>query len=158
MQFIVSSYKDLGIRTDNLRVALLPWTLLTLIYGCSLLVLLNSYAGAPLLKLWHDLYSSIFILFILATAQELFFRGYLMHVLRSAYTSSAKVILIDVLLFAAMHAVFPHPEIVVSEALVAGLGFATVYYYYPNVILASVAHIILTWVIIPFCFFGLVSC
>ena len=81
-----------------------------------------------------------------------------MKVLRDSLKSPILVILIDAILFASMHLIFPQRAILVPEAFAAGVGFAGVYYYYPNVIWASISHSLLNWLILPFCYFGLISC
>ncbi len=40
----------------------------------------------------------------------------------------------------------------------AGIGLSTVYFYFPNVLLASAAHVILNLAVIPFCFFKILDC
>ena len=146
----------MGIQTDNLLLSLLPWSILTLVFAIGLFFVLQRY---PILfQLWHQLYPSVGILIFLAAAQELFFRGYLMKVLRGAFKRPVAVILIDAILFAAMHLVFAQRTILVPEAFIAGIGFAWIYYYYPNVILASLSHALLNWIIIPFCLFRMFGC
>ena len=158
MRLALGSYGDLGIRMDNLKSSLGPYCALTLILLIGLFITQN-IVGRPRLVLWHQLYSSLLFLIILASAQELFCRGYLMHVLKSVYKDAAVVVILDALFFATAHVIFfTHWQILIPEAFLAGIAFATVYYYYPNVILASLVHSILNLAVIPLCYFALVSC
>ncbi len=158
MDLTVRSWRDLGVRIDNIRSSFLPYGLLTIILVTGLLLILDIFGVASTLVSWHRLYPSFLVLIFLSSLQELFFRGYLILVLRRFSKKVAIVVLIDAVLFAALHLLFQEQQIFVPGAFLAGVGFATVYYYYPNLILASLVHIVLDWSIIPFCNFKLLSC
>ena len=139
--------------------SIIPYTLLGIILASGFFLLLKTFSGFSVATyiLWHQLYPSLVVLAILSTIQELFFRGYLMFVLKSYSGSFFIVVLIDAVLFAAMHLVFPYASILVPAAFFAGLLFASVYYYYPNLFFASLTHTILLISLIPLWHFNLVA-
>lgn len=55
------------------------------------------------------------------------------------------VIIINGLLFSFLHIIFPKPQIMLPLALMAGLGFAFIYYKFQNLILISLSHGILNF-------------
>ena len=126
---------DLGIRTDNLKTAIIPYFVLTAFFLLGSILVLN-LIGDLLFPLWNKLYPSILILIFLAFLQELVFRSFLIPQLKSRVKSMFLVVLLDATIFAIAHIVFPFSHILVPGAFVVGLGFAYVYYYYPNLFLA----------------------
>jgi membrane protease YdiL (CAAX protease family) len=157
--FKTKGSKDLGIRTDNLLSSLIPYSLLAAVLILGFFLILRTFDdfSVSCYVLWHQLYPSIWILVALSTLQELFFRGYLIFVLKSFSQSVAIVVFIDALLFGAMHLIFPFPAIIFVTAFLGGIAFATTYYYYPNVILSSLVHSVLLMSLPILWYFHLVS-
>lgn len=159
MTFKVKSLRDLGIRGDNVMSSIIPYCLLTIVLIGGFFIILKTFSdfSESCYVLWHQLYPSLWILVAFSALQELFFRGYLVFVLRSFSKHVATVVLIDALLFGAMHLVFPFPLIIFFAAFLGGIAFATTYYYYPNVILSSLAHSLLLMSLPIFWYFNLVN-
>ena len=153
--------KNLGFRTDNLKESLVPYVLLTLALLVGLVVFLK-FGGHALSGEWRRLYGhglqALVLVTALATIQEVFFRGYLVPVLKRRFASFFAVVVLDAFFFSAMHAVFATASVLVPEAFLAGLFFAGVYYYYPNVYLASAVHTFLNLMLIPLCALAAMSC
>lgn len=149
--------RELGIRIDNLNNGLVPYTLLTIALSLGSLIFLRIF-GNNLIGLWHQLYPTPLILILIAFLQELFFRSILISKLKSRFSNVFVVILLDAVIFALAHIIFPFRELLVPGAFFVGIGFATVYYYRPNFFLASISHSVLNLIIIPICYFKLASC
>ncbi len=153
------TFKDFGVRRDNFKNSLIPYFCLTTLLGSLLLIYARVVPNQrELLDVYYKLYPFYFVLIILSFLQEFFFRGILMFYLSKFSNSPLKVILINALLFTLLHAIFPYKEIILPGAFIAGLSFATVYYYYPNLILISLSHIIVNTLIIPYCYLKLLNC
>lgn len=155
----ILSISELGIRLDNFKQSIFPYFLLFFILGLCMVILLNNTNYLPqLLNLYYGFYSPLWLVIPLSVIQEIFFRGYLMAVLKKNFRSIYVVIFLNTILFTLMHLVFPYPEIVLPGAFVAGIGFAITYYFYPNLFLVSIVHVLLNFLIIPLCSLKLVNC
>ena len=73
--------------------------------------------------------------------------------LRRVSQSPSFVILIVALLYTAIHVPFPPLAISLPFSFAAGIGFAAIYYWYPNFLLASLSHITLNIFAVLYCFF-----
>lgn len=143
---------DLGIRADNLRVAFLPYTLFT-VGGVVLITgLARAFGQQPLDRWWTQMHF-LFAFIPLSIAQEFVFRGFLMRRLRSMFQTPSVVVGVNALLFAFLHIIYPGQEILFPLAFTGGLGFALVYYLFPNLILASFAHMTLNFFATLYSFF-----
>lgn len=133
--------KDLGIRTDNLKGSVIPYTLLTIFLVIGSSVYINTI-GKPLIDLYYKFYPSIFVVIGLSIFQELVFRGYLMFILRKIFKNIFAVVSLNAIIFTIAHTMFPNPYILLPGAFLIGIAFAFVYYYYPNLLLASSVHLV----------------
>lgn len=148
--------KNYGFRTDNIQKSIVPYTLL--FFSFAPFLLLFKYYQTPLINLYRSFYPIFYLSILGSIAQEVFFRGWLIYKLKRWYTSAVVVIFIDALLFSLMHLFLPLRSIFVPVSFIIGIGFATVYYYYPNIYLASLVHILIN-LVVPFgCLVGLMSC
>ena len=160
MNFKIKNWQDIGIRQDNILSSLVFYIGLglALILGFFLILKIFPEFSVSSSILARKLYSSFLVVIALSILQELFFRGYLISVLKSFSTKASVVIIIDTVLFATIHLIFHDSQILFPAAFLAGLGFAGVYYYRPNLILASLVHIALIKSLTLFCYLKLVSC
>lgn len=160
MLLLPKRWSELGFRTDNVQRSLIPYLVLSAVLILGFFLILKTFYAFSIstVVLWHTLYPSFAIVVVLSAIQELFFRGYLIFVLKNLSKSIFIVVLIDAVLFAALHAFFSFPEILVPAAFLEGVLFATTYYYYPNLFLASATHIALVMSSPMFCYFKLVGC
>ncbi|MBI3273916.1 MAG: CPBP family intramembrane metalloprotease [Candidatus Colwellbacteria bacterium] len=145
--------KELGIRRDNLQPAVLPYALFTLA-GVAVIFGLANLLGRHPQSEWFINPHFRYLLFIpISIIQQFAFQGVLMAKLRRIFSSPALIIFIVAALYAYMHIIFPPLPVSLPFAFVAGLGFAAIYYFYPNLILASLSHIILNFFAVLYCFF-----
>ncbi len=123
------------------------------IAGIFLLFFIKSLSPhPPFLNWWTN--AHFLLLFIpLSVLQEILFRGTLMHMLRRTFTNPVFIILLNACLFSLMHIIYLRASFTLPITFVAGIGFAWIYYKYPNLILISISHIILNFLGMIFGFF-----
>jgi len=144
---------SLGIRTDNLVSSILPYIIFTALALVAILLLalfLHRKPSANWKKDPHFLYLFIPISFL----QEFLYRGFLFPKLSSISTNFFWIILANTVLFALLHIIYNNRRINVLFASVAGLSFALMYYFSPNLILISISHAILNFFAVLFGFFS----
>jgi membrane protease YdiL (CAAX protease family) len=137
------TYQEMGIQKDFLK-DILPYTLFT-VGGVAFCIWLASVVPhEPFLKWWEN--KRFLILFIpLSVVQEVVFRGVLMRLLRKAFVNPIFIITLNAFLFALIHVIYLHSIFVLPFTFIAGVGFAWMYYQYPNLVLVSVSHTILNF-------------
>lgn len=138
------TYGDMGIKKNFLQDSL-PYVLFT-IAGVGFLVWLSSIVPHdPFLDWWKNV--RFLVLFIpLSVLQEVVFRGILMNMLRRAFANPLFIIVINASVFALIHVIYVNALFVLPLTFIAGLGFAWIYYQYPNLVLISISHTILNFV------------
>jgi len=141
------THKDLEIKKDFLK-DIIPYTIATLV-GVVLIVISASLSKTTRVvesyKWWEDL--RFLLLFIpISVMQEVIFRGVLMHMLLRAFKNIPFVILVNALLFALIHIIYINVDIVLPLTFLGGIGFAFMYYKYPNLIMISISHTILNFI------------
>lgn len=144
------SLKDLGIRLDNIKKSA-SWYLLLVVFAIMTIIALARLLNQNTQNIFanvHFQYGFVIISFL----QEFLFRAFLIPKLKLLTTSSTLVILANGILFGFIHIIFanPLPLFVLSSLL--GVGFAYVYYFHPNLILATVAHSIINFIAVFYCF------
>lgn len=145
------NYLDLGIFKKFMK-DISPYTLFTL-GGVSFIFWLSRIVPhSPLLEWWEN--ARFLLLFIpISVLQELVFRGVLMKLLRKVFSSKIYIILLNAGVFAIIHVIYSNATFVLPLTFIAGIGFAWMYYRYPNLILISVSHTILNFVAMIYGFF-----
>ncbi len=146
---------DLGISTGSIKSMLAPYTIATII-GFVALVLFANLLGMPGTSHWWVQPHFLFLFVFVSSFQEFAFRGFLMPVLGQIFPDGLTIILVNALLFAFMHIIYPFPHIGLPFAFVIGIFFATLYRKYPNLILISISHSILNFVAVWYGFFKIV--
>lgn len=149
-------FKEYGFRIDNITEALVPYILLLMLFVPLLLIF--KFWEDSLLSLYRSMYPVFYLSILGSILQEILFRGWLMYKLRKIFNSPFKVIFISASLFALMHLFIPLQHIFIPISFIIGVGFATVYYYYPNIYLASLVHVIINLVVPIGCYFKLLNC
>lgn len=150
------NFADLGIGRKFLVSGFVPYLLFTIIGVLGIKFFANKFGFETYYNWWNN--AQFLTLFIpLSIAQEFAYRSFLMPHLRSIFKEATTVILVNAGLFAMLHLFYPEPALVLPLAFIGGLGFATLYYMYPNFWLASFAHIIFNFVAVSSGFFVIVS-
>ena len=93
---------------------------------------------------WEDV--RFLLLFVpISVLQEVVFRGILMHMLLKAFRNIPFIILVNASLFALIHIIYLNTDIILPVTFIGGIGFALMYYKYPNLILISISHTVLNF-------------
>ena len=142
----------LGIRTSNFSQTIIPYIIFTIL-GTGAIITLAKYFHRKPLDNWWTKTHFLFLFIPISILQEFAFRGFLMPKLTVVFVSPVLVILINSLLFAFLHVIYPNPKLLLPIAFLGGLGFAGMYYFYPNLILISLAHMALNFVAVLYQFF-----
>lgn len=137
------THEDIGISRPYLK-GLLPYAIFTAVGVLITFSLTKVAPHIPLVEWWEDV--KFLLLFIpISVLQEVVFRGVLMNMLRRAFKSPVFIILLNSVVFALMHVIYIHSAFVLPFTFIAGIGFATMYYFYPNLVLISASHTILNF-------------
>lgn len=145
------SLSQLGINTSDYLVywpAYLVFTFLALLVLFILVKFLRRRVASDWLIHPHFYIGFIFM----SISQEFIFRAYLIPRLDIVF-DSVTVILVNTFLFSLVHVIYPQMRINMPIIIVAGLFFASIYYYYPNLIAVSLSHMVLNYVAVLFGFF-----
>jgi len=134
---------DFGIRS-NWKENFLPYFIFTIL-GVGLLFLVEDLEiGRPMLSWWTNI--KFLLLFIpLSISQEILFRGVLMNMLRRVFSNKWFIIILNASIFSLMHIIYLNALFTLSLTFIAGIGFAWIYYKYPNLVLISISHTILNF-------------
>lgn len=137
------THADIAI-IPNWTKDIIPYGLFT-IGGVGFLIWLSYVVPhAPFLDWWNN--KQFLLLFIpISVLQEVIFRGFLMNLLRRAFSSPIFIIALNAALFALLHVIYLHSVFVLPLAFISGVGFAWMYYQYPNLILISLSHTVLNF-------------
>ena len=142
--------KDLGVRLDNIKAGVAPYLLLTVVTIAAIIVLARQlgYTTQSIVGNIHFQYGFI----VLSFFQEFLFRSFLIPKLKLLTASPVLVIISNGLLFGFIHIIFPNPLSLFVLSSLLGAGFAAVYFYRPNLMLATIAHAFINFVAVYYCF------
>lgn len=144
--------KDLGLSTKTIRPALPAYTLATLLALVGVILFANAL-GMPPTEHWWVRPHFLFLFLVVSFFQEFAFRSFLMPVLSRVFPDSLTIVLVNALLFAGMHAIYPFPEVGLPFAFAGGLFFALLYKRYPNLILVTLSHAVINFAAVWYGFF-----
>ncbi len=150
------TYEDLAIKKNFLK-DLVPYLLFTVV-GVGVLIFMSEKIPAIEEKRYYEWWENarFLLLFIpISVLQEIIFRGVLMHMLRRAFKSVPFIIILNASVFALIHIIYLNAFVVMPLTFVAGVGFAWIYYKYPNLIMISLAHTVLNFTAMILGFFVL---
>lgn len=140
------TYADMGFKKDFLK-DFTPYFIFTFIGVVGLIIvseLVPQIENRQVYEWWEDV--RFLLLFIpISVLQEIVFRGILMHMLRRAFSNIPFIILLNASLFALIHIIYIDTEIILPLTFVGGIGFALMYYKYPNLIMISISHTVLNF-------------
>ena len=107
---------------------------------------------SPFLDWWEN--EKFLLLFApISILQEIIFRGILMKMLLQSFKRIEIVILINAIVFTLMHVIYLNAIFVLPLTFIAGIAFAWIYLYRPNMVLISISHTILNFVAMVLGFF-----
>ncbi len=144
---------QLGIRIDNFGESIIPYVMFTC---AGLLVIFGAaqFLHRHPVNAWWTQSHFLYLFLPISIFQEIAFRGFLIPKLESIIASVVFVIFVNALLFAFLHILYPHPLINVPFGFLAGIGFAAMYVFYPNLLLVTVSHSVLNFAAVLYSFFS----
>jgi uncharacterized protein len=146
------SLEKLGIRTDNFREAIIPYAICTIIGAISLIIIsevLKRERQEHFFKKRFFMYEFM----IVSIIQEFTFRGFLFPLLQEIVKNNILVILINAFLFTLMHMIYSNNLASLLIVFLGGVYFATIYNLYPNLILISISHAVLNYIVVLYNFY-----
>lgn len=145
------SLKKLGIRMDNFKGSIIPYSVFTLV-GLMIIVILAKIFDRQITEtlFTHPHFKYAFL--ITSFFQEFAYRGYLVPKLETLTNSVPLQVTVNALLFSALHYFFPQPEFVLPATFILGVALTLIYKCYPNLLLVSLVHSIFNFVAVMFCF------
>lgn len=150
------SFSELGMTRKNLVKGFVPYVLFTIAGVLGIKMFAREFGFEPYQNWWsNSLFLALFI--PISVMQEFAYRSFLMPGLKKVFTDATTVILVNAGLFTILHLFYPEPALVLPLAFAGGLGFATLYYLYPNFWLVSAAHIVLNFYAVSSGFFVITS-
>jgi len=142
----------LGLRLDNINETILPYLIFTLV-GIVITVLVAKALDMHPPRSWKLVLPITLLPIPVAFFQEFIFRGFLMPKLFLVFSSPFVVIMVNALIFALAHIFWKKREVILPLTFLAGIGFATMYYFYPNLIVISASHAVLNFIAVLYGFF-----
>ena len=135
------SLSEFGFGFENFRKEILPYIIFTL---AGVVVLYSYILFLHRERIGWTEATPLFILFLpISFLQEFLYRAFLIRELKRLFTSILSVVLVNVFLFTLLHVIYSDLYLVLPLAFVSGIGFAVMYYKYPNIWLISLSHAIL---------------
>jgi membrane protease YdiL (CAAX protease family) len=142
----------LGFRRTVPLKTILAYTLFTIV-GVWAISRLGRYLGYTPTDTWWQVPHFLYLFFIVSAFQEIAYRGYLMPALATFEKSPVALIVTNAALFTFLHSVFPNYSINLPLAFVGGIGFACMYYKYPNMLAITLSHAVLNFAAVWYGFF-----
>jgi uncharacterized protein len=144
------SLQQLGVRRDNIKKSILPYAILTIVATVTTVVLARLLGNntPSITNNIHFQYGFIVLSFL----QEYLFRSFLIPKLKLLTSSPTLVIISNAILFGILHLIYPNTLVSILLTAILGVSFAYVYYYRPNLILATIAHSIINFIAVFYCF------
>ncbi len=146
------SLRQFGLRIDNFYASTVPYILFTII-GFLFLFFLAKLHKRDIVDERKTSNHFIYWFIILSFSQEFLYRAFLMPRLLGLF-SPVLAIIVNTFLFGILHIIYPELKKNLFIIVLAGFAFATVYYYYPNLILISISHSILNYVAVMYGYFS----
>lgn len=145
------TYLDIGFKKDWLS----DWKSYLLFTVGSILFLLwleTVVPHSPMLN-WYENKRFLILFAPISILQEIIFRGVLIKMLLKAFNDIKIVIFINAVVFALIHVIYLNAVFVLPLTFMAGIAFAWMYIYKPNIVLISISHTILNFAAMVLGFF-----
>ena len=147
--------EDLGLTTKNIKKFLPVYFVTTSLAFITIVAVAIFFGFHPIPRWWTQPHF-LFLFIAISFFQEFAFRGFLIPLLKKVFPDTFTIITVNALLFAGMHAIYPFAYIGLPFAFMGGLFFAILYHKYPNLILVSISHSILNFIVVLFGLFAIV--
>lgn len=147
------SASKLGLDAEGVSNYWMPYVLFTIALTAVVFVfvkILGKKSKTEWQRDTHFLYGFILV----SVLQEIVFRGFLIPELQSLINPTLIIILVNALLFAFMHVIYAHNKAELIGIFLGGVGFATMYVYFPSLILVILSHAVLNFIVVYYRFFS----
>lgn len=143
----------LGLENGNFYPSLMPYILFTFL-GLISIIIAAKILNRAVVQNWWKQPHFLYLFIIVSLVQEFAYRGFLIPKLQLIFNSAGFVIIINTLLFTYLHIIFPNKKVNLPLIFMGGIGFSTMYLYYPNLLLISLSHMILNFFAVLYGFFS----
>jgi|SRR3989344_371520 len=147
------SASDLGLRVDNLKSAIIPYGVFTIL-GIFGIFFYAHRLDRKTTKEWWAYWHFQWGFLILAFLQQFVFQGFLIHQLQVLSINSGFIVIIVGFLYSFMHIIFDSFRAGIPLLIVAGIAFSSLYLLYPNLIIATLSHALLNFFAVLYGFFS----
>ena len=153
--FSTLTLSAMGLTSGNFMNDLAPWL------GATLVMLLGIWIAAAFLKQKHAEHPLrdphfLFLFIPISIVQQFMYQSVLLQDLLRSFVPWI-AILICGLCFGYMHTIFPRRWHNLILATLGGMAFSSLFYLYPNFLLASLSHMVLNVAAVYFGFFTLLT-
>ncbi|MFZ6036354.1 MAG: type II CAAX prenyl endopeptidase Rce1 family protein [Patescibacteria group bacterium] len=143
---------DIGIHTDYIVATLLAYGIFA-VTGCVFLRWLSMVLGQAPHTDWRQDTHFRYWFIPISIGQQYVFMSFSLRQLIELTDVVWAAVIINAVLFAIMHSIYGNWRVHLPLALVAGLGFSALYSVFPNLIVASAAHMVLNFTAVYYGFF-----
>lgn len=147
-------FSDIGVHWPIKKSHVLPYIVFTVL-STFIIAQFGEKIGYEEVVKWWQHHHFLYVFFIVSLFQEFLYRGYLIPVLKKFKSSYGSVVILNALLFMALHVIFPNLHIGLPLALIGGIGFAMMYMRYPDLILIIISHAIINFFAVLYGFFAI---
>lgn len=144
--------EKLGLQPHAVGEHAIPYFLFTGGLGVALLIIAKLTKRTGKERWWKDSHF-VYGFIVVSVLQEFVFRGFLIPELQLIFSSTTLIILSNALLFTFMHSIYSDNLPTLTMIFLGGIGFAAMYIYFPSLILISISHAILNFIVVYFGFF-----
>ncbi len=135
--------------------AILAWSLFTLVGLGAIIFFAKEFDFHPLNLLnWSESWRLILFFIPISVLQEVAYRAFLTERLKEFSFSLPHRIVLNAVLFALLHIIYPYAAITLPVAFVGGVLFSWIYEKHPDLVLACIAHCILNFTAVLFGIFS----
>ncbi len=146
---------ELGFRMDTAHSAVIAYAIISCIVVIFLILLAFIMKNKHASK-WNEDPHFLFLFIPISFAQQFIFQGFILTKLQEVISPGA-AILLTALLFGYMHTIYPKPLLSLILGTSAGVLFAALYTFYPNMFVASISHAILNFTAVYLGFFTFIN-
>jgi membrane protease YdiL (CAAX protease family) len=132
----------------------LVWYVLMVILAGGFLVLAKLLLKTRSAKQWYKDLHFQYLFIPISFAQQFLFQGVILTGLLEYFTPLVAIVS-TALIFGYLHTIYPRPMMSFTIGTLGGLMFATVFFWYPDLLLSSIAHSILNFLAVYLGFFSL---
>lgn len=146
---------QLGLAKPFTFRAILSWGIFTLVGVIAIIAFAKHFDFHPLNLLnWSESWRLVLFFIPISVLQEVAYRAFLTERLKEFSFSLFHRTLLNAVLFALLHIIYPYAAITLPVAFIGGFIFSIIYERHPDLVLACIAHCILNFTAVLFGIFS----